>query len=197
MDPEGSRRQLARVKDLDPIRAGDADARSSPRTGSIVWVAWWQRDFVLFELGRYDEAVEAARRALALSGGYVDVNSDLIVMLAAAGHRAEAEDIFRRMEAPDQRPRWRPAFRALALAGLGRHAEALAAIEEAVRVRDGFITEQLDHRVFVPLHDDPRFMRIVKELGQERRVDRLKRRLSLDRSGEPTPTEQSEPSKRS
>jgi hypothetical protein len=46
----------------------------------------------------------------------------------------------------------------LALARLGRHAEALAAIEEAVRLRDGFITEQLDHRLFLPLHDEPRFI---------------------------------------
>lgn len=85
---------------------------------------------------------------------------------------------FKKMEAPDQRPRWRPAVRAFAaLAGLGRHEEALAAVEEAVRVKDGFITELLDHRLFVPLHDEPRFMRIVKELEQERRVERLKLRL--------------------
>jgi tetratricopeptide (TPR) repeat protein len=143
------------------------------------WVGWWHRNFVLFELGRYAEAVEAARRALELSGGYVDVNADLIVALAAAGNRVEAEEIFRRMEAPTQRPRWRPAVRAYALAGLGRHEETLAALEEAVRIGDGFIAELLYHRLLVPLHDEPRFMRIVKELEQERRVERLRQRLKI------------------
>ena len=98
-------------------------------------------------------------------------------MLAAAGRQAEAEGLFQNMEAPDQRPRWRPAMRPYALAGLGRHEEALVAIEEAVRAKDGYIMDLLDHRLFVSLHDEPRFMRIVKELEQERRVERLKLRL--------------------
>ena len=68
-------------------------------------------------------------------------------------------------------------MRPYALAGLGRHEEALVAIEEAVRAKDGYIMDLLDHRLFVSLHDEPRFMRIVKELEQERRVERLKLRL--------------------
>ena len=143
------------------------------------WVGWWQRDWVLFELGRYAEAVEAARRALELSGGYVDVNADLIVMLAAAGNEVEADEIFTRMEAPNQSPRWRPSSRALALAGLGRHDEALLALEEAARIRD-VNAELLYHRLFVPLHHNQRFMGIVKALGMERRVERLRQRLNLD-----------------
>ena len=144
------------------------------------WVGWWHRDWVLFELGRYAEAVEAARKALELSDGYVDVYADLIVMLAAAGHQTEADEIFRRMEAPDQRPRWRPSTRAIALAGLGRHDEALLAIEEAIRAGDG--TSPSFSIIGYSFHctTSQRFMRIVKELEQERRVERLRQRLKLD-----------------
>ena len=74
----------------------------------------------------------------------------------------------------------RPSARAIALAGLGRHDEALLAIEEAIRAGDGTFAELLYHRLFVPLHHNQRFMGIVKELGMERRVERLRQRLNLD-----------------
>jgi tetratricopeptide (TPR) repeat protein len=104
---------------------------------------------------------------------------NLIVTLAAAGNRAEADEIFRRMEAPNQRPRWGPSIRAYALAALGRHDEALVALEEAVRIRDGSFAEFLYHHLFVPLHQEPRFMRTVKELEMERRIERLRQRLKI------------------
>lgn len=143
------------------------------------WVAWWTLDLTYYELGRYQEAVDAARRALELSSGYVDLYGDLVVMLAAAGNRGEAEAVYAKMEDPRQQPRWRGAYRAFALGGLGRYDDALLAIEKCVREHDGFVIEMLDHPVFVPLHDNPRFIRVVKELQQERRVERVRQRLGL------------------
>ncbi len=142
------------------------------------WVAWWTRDIVLMELGRGAEAVDAASKALDLSGGYVDINGELIMALVLAGRKVEAEQRFAEIDGRTDGPRWRPAFRAVSLAALGRHGEALDAIEYAVSVKDGFITEFIYHRVFAPLHEEPRFQAIVKQLGMERRVQRLRDRLA-------------------
>jgi serine/threonine-protein kinase len=142
------------------------------------WVAWWGRAGCLIELNRNEEAVDAAGRALDLSHGYVDLNASLIVALAMAGRLDEARALFEEVDRRVQTPRWRPAFRAVALAAIGRHAEALDEIERAVHVGDGYITDGLDDRMFLPLHGNPRFDRIVAELGQERRIQRLRERLA-------------------
>jgi TolB-like protein/DNA-binding winged helix-turn-helix (wHTH) protein/thioredoxin-like negative regulator of GroEL len=135
------------------------------------WVSHWMRDLILMDLDRNAEAVTAAKRAIELSGGYVDVYADLVAAYARAGQREAAEELFEELQHPDRDPRWRPAARAFALAGMGRHEETLAALEQAYRENDGVLTEMLHMRIMIPLHDDPRFRDLARRLKVERRVE--------------------------
>jgi TolB-like protein/Tfp pilus assembly protein PilF len=147
------------------------------------WVAWWQRDGMLIQLGRFDEAVDAARKALEYSNGYVDLNADLIVALAGAGRVAEAQALFAEMEDPARNPKWASGPRIWALAALGRHEDAMKAMEAAFDARQNVMgLPPLDDPAFVPLHNDPRFKRIVHALGQDQRVERMGQRVLADRS---------------
>ena len=140
------------------------------------WVAWWRRPWPLFELGRYAEAVESARRALELSGGYVDINADLIVMLAAAGRQAEAEGLSKNGGTRSTSSVATCNARHCARGPWSSRGSARGH-RGSIQSKRRNIMDLLDHRLFVPLHDEQRFMRIVKELEKERRVERLKLRL--------------------
>jgi adenylate cyclase len=134
------------------------------------WFGHWIRSAALQDLDRYSEAIVAAQKTLELSGGYADAYSDLVVSYARSGRLEEARAIFDRADNPAHRPRWRSAFRAQALAGLGRYDDAIAALEQAYRDNDGFLHEAVHWTIFIPMHDDPRFKDIVQRLGQEKRV---------------------------
>jgi TolB-like protein/DNA-binding winged helix-turn-helix (wHTH) protein/Flp pilus assembly protein TadD len=134
------------------------------------WFGQWMRSASLADLGRYPEAIVAAEKTLELSGGYADAYSDLVVAYAGAGKLDEARAIFDRVDDPAHRPRWRSAFRAYALAGLGRYDDTIAALEQAYRDNDGFLHEQIHLKIYIPMHDDPRFKDIVRRLQQEKRV---------------------------
>jgi TolB-like protein len=147
------------------------------------WVAWWQRDGMLIQLGRFDEAVDAARKALEYSNGYVDLNADLVVALAGAGRVAEAQALFDEMEDPARNPKWASGPRVWALAALGRYEEAMKAIEAAFEARQNLMgLPPLDDPAFVQLHNDPRFQRIVHLLGQDERIERVRNRVLADQS---------------
>lgn len=83
--------------------------------------------YTLASLGRIDEAVEAARRAIALAPNSIDVRSTAAGALAHAGHSAEALPHFAAVAV--HRPRVATAWRKLGLAALaaGDGAQAVEA----------------------------------------------------------------------
>ena len=106
------------------------------------WMGHWARESALIDLGRYEEALAAAKQAVELSDGYA-AHADLVIAYAKAGKPAEAQKLFDQLDAPNRKPRWRPSFRAYALAGMGRYDEALTALEQAYQEGDGFMTAML------------------------------------------------------
>lgn len=134
------------------------------------WLAHWLRSGALLDLGRYEETIQAAKKAIELSDGTGNVYADLVAAYAGAGKLDEARKIFRKIDAPDYKPPWRNAFKSYALVAIGEHDQAIAAIEQAYRENDGFLYEVVHYKALMPLHDDPRFQDIVRRLGQERRV---------------------------
>lgn len=135
------------------------------------WVAHWVRDIVLMDLDRNEEAVAAAKRAVELSGGYVDAYGDLVVAYARSGQMDAATRLFDEIDRRVHEPRWRPAYRAFVLSGLGRYEESLASLEQAYREEDGALNELLHYRIMIPLHDDPRFRALARKLKLEHRVE--------------------------
>jgi TolB-like protein/Flp pilus assembly protein TadD len=138
------------------------------------WFAYWIREATLLDLGRPAEALEATRRTLALAHDYGDAYSDLIRAYADLGQMEQAQRIFREIDAPGRKPRWRNAFRAYALASLHEYDRATAALEDAYREHEGIVPEALGWKVFIPLHDKPRFKRLVHLLGVERRIQQTR-----------------------
>jgi pentatricopeptide repeat protein len=147
------------------------------------WVSHWVRDGALLDLGRPREALEAANRALELSGGYVDTYADVIAAYARLGDMRTAHKLFDEIDAPDRKPQWRPSFRAWALAGMGRYDEAVASLERAYREQDGYMIEMLHLKLMIPLHEHPRFRELVHVLKQEQRIEhaRLMNEASVQR----------------
>jgi TolB-like protein/DNA-binding winged helix-turn-helix (wHTH) protein/Flp pilus assembly protein TadD len=148
------------------LAVGDKAVELDPTS----WLAHWLRSGALIDLGRYEEAILAATKAVELSGGTGNAYADLVTSYAGAGKLVEARRIFAKADAPGYKPRWRSAFRAYALLAIGEYEQAVAAIEQAYRENDGFLHEVVHYKVFMPMHDDPRFQEVVRRLGQERRV---------------------------
>ncbi len=106
----------------------------------------------LSALGRYDDAVALLRRLPVNDTVYAAISLDVFVK---AGLRTEAEQRLPRVPAD---------FRFIALAHLGRHEEALAALDPAtlrvIALQDVLFEPYLD-----PLRSDPRFVKFLATLG--------------------------------
>jgi TolB-like protein/Flp pilus assembly protein TadD len=150
----------------EAVAAGKAAIALDPNS----WRGYWALDAALIDLGRYEEAIVSARKATALSGNNPDAAGDLVVAYAGAGRMDDARKLLRQIDDPSNKAHLRPAFRAYVLAGLGDYEGATASLEQAYRENDGFLHECLHYKIFMPLHADPRFQKLVHLLHQERRV---------------------------
>jgi TolB-like protein/DNA-binding winged helix-turn-helix (wHTH) protein len=135
------------------------------------WLAHWSRAIVLDALSRPDEALAAAERAVALNR-YIDTLNCLAVAYARLGREHEARAIMAELSSAHPAKYWPPTEKAMILVALRDVDGALAALEEAYRERDWNLPPSLHFHYFEPLYGEPRFERLVKLLGQERRVHR-------------------------
>ena len=135
--------------------------------------AW--RFLILTDLERFREALPAAQRAVELLE-HPDTLNMLAIAYANVGQIADAQAVVARLEARGTR---RGA--AVCLAFRDREC-ALAALERSLAERDGWLPEMLHHKAMLPLHGEPRFQRLVRLMGHERRVDQTARlnRLAAD-----------------
>lgn len=138
------------------------------------WIAHWLRTAILDDLGRFDEALLSAQRAVALND-YGDTRTDLAIAYARLGRRADAVKIVEQLTDSTRAKYWRPTERASVLVVMKDHDGALSALEQAYDDRDFMLVEAMHRKVFVPLHEDARFQRLVRLLGQERRADEVVR----------------------
>jgi len=119
----------------------------------------------LAELGRHDEAVAAARRAVAESSGNVRSEAGLISALAAAGRRQEAHDLLDSLLDSGDRRFLFPYALAVAHASLEHREESMEWLERAYEERELFLIfmrgEPTLRRLF---GDDPRFLALARRM---------------------------------
>jgi TolB-like protein len=177
-----ARAELLQAQHLDPLSPVVAASRG--------WIEYYARDFdeavrieratlaeqpdalpalvplalALLQLGRADDAVRELRRARELADENILTFAFLVVALARAGHSAEAEELLAPLQERARRTGDAPYALAVALLGLKRDDEALAALERAA---DQHAPQLVHLRVdphFDPLRGTPRFERILAQL---------------------------------
>jgi TolB-like protein/DNA-binding winged helix-turn-helix (wHTH) protein/tetratricopeptide (TPR) repeat protein len=107
--------------------------------------------------GRYDEAIDAARRAGELGRlGYI---------YAIAGHREEAVAVRAELERLAAVRYVAPQDFALVEIGLGNTSRALDALEQGFEIRDPEMSWIKVSPAFGPLSDEPRFIALLEKMG--------------------------------
>jgi TolB-like protein/DNA-binding winged helix-turn-helix (wHTH) protein/Tfp pilus assembly protein PilF len=116
--------------------------------------------------GQTDAAVDEFQKTLELSGGRPPAYLDYLAhAYAAAGKRAEAEQVLAELDRQQGPHRAAPIYRAATLAALGEKDKALDAIEEsATGGSDGMIWLKVDPR-FETLYSDARYQRVLRLAG--------------------------------
>jgi TolB-like protein/Tfp pilus assembly protein PilF len=116
--------------------------------------------------GRPDEAERELRTAMTLSPAARAVVPPLLAYTAAvAGHPEEARDALARLRRPAERGLIPPEFVALVHIGLGELDAAMAWFERARAHRSGIVPYLKVEPLVDPLRADPRFVRMLRELG--------------------------------
>lgn len=123
---------------------------------------------ILAHRGNLPEAEQALRQAVELANNGPYYRATLGWVLALAGQRAPAERILADLQAESQVSYVSPAGLATLHIGLGQTDEALDQIEQARRERRGFLAYLTANPMFDPIRGEPRFRRIVDELGLAR-----------------------------
>jgi DNA-binding winged helix-turn-helix (wHTH) protein len=146
-------RQIDRVLEVDPQ----------------FWVAQKLRTVVLDDLGRFEEALAAARVAVELND-CSETRTDLAIAYARVGDMEQARQIYDGLSTGAPGKYWSPTEGAMILLAMNDRASALAAVERAYRERDETLIEAIHTKRLAPLSEEPRFRHVVKRLGQERRI---------------------------
>jgi serine/threonine-protein kinase len=141
------------------------------------WVAHFVRTGPLMDLGLTSDALASARRAVELHPS-VDTRADLAITYARAGDLETARALLKQLD--DQRAdrHFPSTTRALVALALGDNEGAILALEAAYDERDRYLIPILHEQRLIPLHEDPRFKRLVELLGQERRIAYLVEKVS-------------------
>ncbi len=119
---------------------------------------------ILQDLGRYDDAIVAARKAMELQPNPVSL-ATLGGALARAGRPAEAREILERLEGLRQTREINSTAFARVYVALGNIPQALDAIEHAYQQHEGDMELLGLWTFFKPLYAEPRFQRILQLLN--------------------------------
>jgi tetratricopeptide (TPR) repeat protein len=110
------------------------------------------------------EATTACERATVLSGRTLSMGR-LATAYAAAGERAKALAVLRELEAGARRRYVSPYQIAMAQLGLGDTARSFEWLERGYTARDPYLTHNLFEPLWDPVRADPRFKRLLAQLG--------------------------------
>jgi len=175
------------IADLDSARATDPLAPSVGQVLGRIYVSQHRPDLAIRELngalelnpqldlsyeqlghaylqkGKYVEAINALRRAAALSG-FRD-SAQLAYAYAVAGEPLEARRVVRRLVDPSQRRYVSPFHIAMAYAGLGERDEAFRWLDRGYEQRASFMSGVKSETGFQSLHSDPRWPILLGRMG--------------------------------
>jgi tetratricopeptide (TPR) repeat protein len=123
------------------------------------------RGLVRAARGDHAGAIADERRALELGGFHAHPYAALVHATARAGDRGEATRLLGELHARSTREHVPPYAFALAYAGFGDVAEALAWLERGVAERDELLAENFCDPLLAAVHRDPRCAPILSRLG--------------------------------
>jgi serine/threonine-protein kinase len=131
------------------------------------WFAFQRLAMVYGALGRYEEGIAAAERAISLAGPDMGRNGreTLAPLYALAGRRDEALRMLADLEGRAREGYVPPCDFARLNVALGDHDEAFRWLDGAVEVRDGDLFMTKVWPVWDPIRDDPRFVRLLDRLN--------------------------------
>ena len=114
-------------------------------------------------LGRLDEAIATAQKALALSGGHNWMRAELATTLAMQGDTVTAAAMFETLrQAPAAE---RTMLTAGAAVALGRFDDAFALLHESVDAKEPILVAVARWPVFAPLRADSRWRPLLQRIG--------------------------------
>jgi tetratricopeptide (TPR) repeat protein len=143
-------RERASVLDLDPG----------------FWVAWHWSGVSQEALGNPDDTIASLKKAVHLSAESPVAYASLGHALARSGKREEAVRVLSALASRSESEYFPPYARALICCGLGRDADALACLEQALEERSPTIALWLRGEPRLdPLRSDVRFQRILQSAG--------------------------------
>jgi DNA-binding winged helix-turn-helix (wHTH) protein/Tfp pilus assembly protein PilF len=131
------------------------------------WMAHKLRTEVLDDLGRFDEALSAARATIDLHESN-HTRTDLAIAYARVGNMERAREIYDELSSGARGGYWSPTEAAMVLVALNDRAGAVAAVERAYRERDELLIESIHGKRLAPLLQEPRVRQVLKSLAQER-----------------------------
>lgn len=120
--------------------------------------------FNWYALGNFDESVDCWTAAVARLDRLLFPQLMLAASLAQAGEKAESRRILIHLD-NSSKSYLSSYFRAVAALALGESERALDWLERALEERNGFLTQAGIDPLLVPLHDEPRFQRIMQQVG--------------------------------
>ena len=125
----------------------------------------WVRGEALCRLGRYEDAREAAERAVALSSAPAFYRPLLGRAYAALGQRARAEDVLGQLLERSRAAYVAPLHFADMYLALGDYDRAFEYFDRAVEDRNGFLGALAVDSVYDPVRADPRFLALLDRVG--------------------------------
>jgi TolB-like protein/Flp pilus assembly protein TadD len=126
-------------------------------------VAHYQLGQTLVQMRRYDEAIMAFRKAIALAGDNTTFDSNLAHAYAVSGRTEEARKILRDLEDRQSGQSPTDASIALVYVGLGDNDQAMVWLNKAYQAR--FNPSILVRPAFDPIRPDPRFRDLLGRIG--------------------------------
>ena len=117
--------------------------------------------WALRQVGRTEEGVRAAEKAVAISGGGQFFVAGLAASLAAAGRNYDARAGLDRLTEMSAHSYVSPYHRAIIHVHLGEHDAALTLLREAYAINDGWLVWLGVEPQFDPLRDEPAFAELL------------------------------------
>ncbi|HZH30094.1 MAG TPA: protein kinase [Pyrinomonadaceae bacterium] len=136
--------------------------REMVETASMHGLGYFGYSWVLGQLGRHEEAINAAVKAIEFSGPSPFIKATLGSAYAAAGRTNEARRVLGELEELAAKRYVSPYHLAIVYAQLGDHERAFALLEQSFTDREAWITWAGVQPQFDPLRRDARFTELVR-----------------------------------
>jgi serine/threonine-protein kinase len=124
------------------------------------FLGWWTYP----EMGKFEEAIAQAQKAIELSGGASITRASLGYAYAMAGKAGEARGVLAELAEISKKTYVSPVAVAAIHARLGENDRAFEYLENAYAIRDHWMSFLKVMHMFDPLHEDPRFTVLLAKL---------------------------------